>query len=124
MKKQLLITTLCVVLTGCATAGIEIRTVEVPKPIPFIPAPPEVPKQPPNGFLVDKLTDQDLNDPGKVAQSYKYDMLWLREINEIYIQILELYKSGSQDLEKTKILIDQLYQKMQEQVKKQNETNK
>jgi len=122
--KYVSIAACALMLVGCGTTITEVRTVEVPKPIPFCPAPPAVSSVPPNGFLVDKLTDDDIKDPGKIAQSYKYDMLFLREMISVYQQIIDQYQSTSQDFEKTNQLINELYSKMNAELARQNEAAK
>lgn len=124
MKKLFLVSIFSGLLVGCQTTTPEIKTIHVPKPFPFCPAPPQVPSEPSTGFQVDKLTEADKQDPGKVAQAYKHDMLFLRRITDIYSEILSQYKLTSQNFEKTKKLIDELFSKMDEEVKQQNETAK
>ena len=95
MKKLILL----LLLTGCATTEQPIKTVYVDKPVYSCPAPPTVPQ---HVYEVDKLTDKDKTDPGKVAQAYKADMLYLRKMEPIYRGILKQYEDAHKAAEKKK----------------------
>lgn len=85
-------------LAGCGVTPV--KTVEVSKPIPYCPAPPEVVKC---TFYVDQLTSADLTDPGKVAQAYKLDMTCLRANDLTLRKIIAAYQDISvkaEDVEK------------------------
>lgn len=101
---------LSLALTGCATKVVvqkEIVTVE--RPVPFVPPPPVVPKY---DSQVEKLTDADVADPGKVVQAYKYDITALRGSVAIYESILDQYKASSQNFDQINIQIKQLFDQL------------
>lgn len=98
---------LALFLVGCGTnTVIKKEIVTVDKPIPYVPKPPVVPTF---DSLVDKLTDEDIKDPGKVGQAYKYDMMFLRKTNDIMRQILQQYSSSSLDFDKINEEITKIY---------------
>lgn len=98
---------LALFLVGCGTnTVIKKEIVTVDKPIPYVPKPPVVPTF---DSLVDKLTDEDIKDPGKVGQAYKYDMMFLRKTNDIMRQILQQYNSSSLDFDKINEEITKIY---------------
>lgn len=100
--------TLLLLLVGCSTpkvATIKTEVQYVDKPIFICPAPPLVPT---TQLLVDNLTDDDINDPGKVGQAYKHDMLYLRQTNEILRKIIEQYAATSTNFEQVRAEIDKL----------------
>lgn len=121
MKNVFIVIITSIIIAGCQTTPSKITTIHVPKPFPFCPTPPQVPNEPPAGFLVDKLTENDVRDPGKVAQAYKHDMVFLRHVIKIYSEILSQYKTTSQDFEKIKKTIDDLFLKLDEEVKQYND---
>jgi hypothetical protein len=106
MKTLITLALCCAALAGCATTEPVVRTVTVDKPIPFCPTPPNVPTV---EYKVDALTMDDLKDPGKVGQAYKYDMLALRQQLRIYQQILSEYAKASQNFDAVKAEIDKAY---------------
>jgi hypothetical protein len=96
-------------LSGCFHHAVVREPVNVEVPIPFCPAPPAVVKC---DFLVDKLTDADINDPGKVGQAYKADMVCLRGAYDVHNQILDQYTKTSQSFEEVQKRIRELADKM------------
>ena len=105
---KLLCLLMCVVaLTGCEPKHTVVKkeVVTVDRPVAFIPPPPKVPE-----FVsqVDKLTDVDIADPGKVGQAYKYDMFVLRSLVNVYRTILNQYESSSQDFDENNKRISQM----------------
>jgi hypothetical protein len=71
--KLTLVSLLIVSLSGCTLLPTKI--VYVDKPIPYCPAPAEVPAC---TNYVDQLQPSDITEPGKVAQAYKLDMTCYR----------------------------------------------
>lgn len=97
---------ICLALAGCGSqVVIKKEVVTVDRPVAFVPVPPFVPKF---DSQVDKLTDADITDPGKIGQAYKYDMFALRSLNKIYESILDQYKKSSQDFDKINEQVKQL----------------
>lgn len=98
-----------VVLSGCQSMAIQKEVVTVDRPVAFVPKPPDVP-----AFQseVDKLTDADIDDPGKIGMAYKYDMVNLRARDKIFQAILEQYRVSSANFDKInddiKKLIEQI----------------
>ena len=83
--------------------------VVVDKPFPACPKPPVVPEY---DLWVDKLTDLDLTDPGKVGQAYKHDMIYLRQRLVMDNQILLQYEKTSQQYDEAKKQIDTAFEKL------------
>lgn len=107
MKTTLVVTCL-IFLAGCSTTPvIKTEIVKVNVPVPFIPAPPEVPTI---SYAVDALTPADAKTPGKVGQAYVHDMTFLRERIKIDDMILLQYKNGSADFTAIERKIQELYQ--------------
>lgn len=107
IKTILVIIALALSLVGCfETLPAKKEIVIVEKPVPFIPKPPEVPK-----FTseVDKLTAEDIKDPGKVGQAYKHDMTALRKLQVIYELILDQYRQSSENFDQINMEIDKLF---------------
>jgi hypothetical protein len=106
MKKLLAIVAI-LALMGCETFPVKkTEIVTVDKPIAFIPPPPIVPTY---ESQVDKLTDADIKDPGKIAQAYKYDIVALRGLVKIYQGILDQYRASSINFDEINKEIDKLF---------------
>lgn len=98
---------IALILTGCANkVVVQKEIVTVDRPVPFVPPPPTVPKI---DSQVEKLTDADISDPGKVAQAYKYDITALRGLVSIHEAILQQYKASSQNFDQVNAQIKQLF---------------
>ena len=98
-------------LSGCAaTTQYVIKTVPVDKPILVCPAPPSLENY---EFEVNNLKPEDAKDPGKVAQAYKADMLYLRKMESVYKDIIKKYEEASKDAEKARQEIDKIFQNNQ-----------
>lgn len=107
MKTLLTVCCAAAFITGCACdPTIKTEVVTVNKPLPFIPAPPAVPKI---EYEVDKLAPSDSTLPGKVGQAYVHDMTFLRKRIEIDDMIFEQYRQGSVDLKALEQKIQELY---------------
>lgn len=105
--KKLFCLLIVTILVGCAsTPTPEVRIVTVDKPIPMCPIPPTIPTI---EYEVDKLTNLDKVDPGKVGQAYKYDMLYLRNAVRLYQMILDEYKKTSGNFDQVKLEIDKVF---------------
>ena len=100
-------------LSGCSVFGPKVqpiapKIVEVDKPVPYIPAPPD---QFNNlkaiQLLTPKLTTQ--SDAGTVAEYYKADVYTLKQLRAIYEEILNQYQQGAIDNAKAKEKIDALF---------------
>lgn len=111
MIKYLVTLLLLAFLAGCQTLPAKKEIVYVDKPVAFVPKPPVVPKF---QSEVDKLVPADINDPGKVGQAYKHDIVMLRSLQAIYEMILEQYRASSQNFEKINGEIDSLIKKINE----------
>ena len=92
-------------LAGCANPFVKPEVVPVQTPVAYIPVPPLVPKI---EYQVDKLTEQDKKNPGKVSQAYVYDMTYLRSVVEIYEDILDAYRNSSQDFTETQKRLNEI----------------
>lgn len=120
--KVLLVLFATLALTGCASkVVVQKEIVTVDRPVPFVPPPPQVPKI---DSQVEKLTDADIADPGKVVQAYKYDITALRGLVAIYQSILQQYAASSQNFDQVNLQIKQLFDQInkveQEAVQKQS----
>lgn len=107
--KTLLLLPIIIGISGCFHTAVVREPVPVEVPIPFCPAPP---KGIQCEFLVDKLTAEDVTDPGKVGQAYKADMLCLRGAYDVHTLILEQYGKTSQSFEEAQKRIKALSEKM------------
>lgn len=106
MKKLLVAAMVALALSGCAfNEPPKQQIIYVNKPVPYIPPPPVVPKF---ESQVDKLTDDDAKDPGKVGQAYKYDVIALRKLVSIYDAILAQYQASSASFDAVNAEIDKL----------------
>ena len=76
---------------GCASGRTKIEQVQVP--VLVCPAPPIV-KRP--DLEIYKLTEQDLNDPGKVAQAVKITLVQLQSYSILLETIIRTYKNTSE----------------------------
>jgi len=108
--KYLLAAIFALTLAGCQTTPVvKTEIVTVDRPVAFVPKPPDVPKL---DSQVDKLTDADLADPGKIGMAYKYDMMFLRSIVPVYEAILNQYRQSSANFDKInadiKTMVDQI----------------
>jgi hypothetical protein len=91
---------IALLLTGCATTSpTVIQPVTVNKPVLSCPPPPDLPVF---TSLVDKLTEQDIANPGTIGQAYVKDMVLLRHLIRQYQQILQEYKQISTILDEQK----------------------
>lgn len=81
-------------LTACSTNPLvpETKIVTVKVPIPFCPAPPDIPEC---IKYTDALTLADLTDPGKVVQLTKLELACLRAEALSLRQTLKSYKDVS-----------------------------
>lgn len=92
--KHLIGIALMVGIVGCAgtTPVVSKSVITVDKPIPFCPAPPDIPLCP---RYVDALSSADATTPGKVVQFINIDLTCLR-INEMrYREVLSNYRDLS-----------------------------
>lgn len=96
---------LLALLTGCGQPFVKPDVVEVKVPVAYIPVPPDVPKI---DYQVDKLTEQDKKNPGKVVQAYVYDMKYLRAVVEMYEEILDTYRQSSGDFKEIQKKLDMI----------------
>lgn len=111
MNKSLIACIVAIMLAGCGTQ--QIKVVPVDKPIPVIPIPPEVPVC---ERKVDKLTEADATNYGKVGEAYKYDMTCERATNNMLRQIVKAYKDAATA---TKPVLDEInaaFNKMQHDI--------
>ena len=108
MNKFVLAFLTITILSGCDTI-IKQVPVAVDKPYPACPKPPELPVY---DLWVDNLTSADLNDPGKVGQAYKHDMMYLRQRIRDDQMVLDQYTQTSQQFEEVKKHIDDAYSKI------------
>lgn len=100
-----ILTIMMIFLTmGCSVRPVEIVTID--KPIPVCPVPPPVPEY---EYWVDDLTSNDFNDPGKVGQAYKHDMIYLRKRVEIDNMILEQYRTVSENYDEAEKTINNAF---------------
>jgi len=86
------ITIVALILCGCQTMVQKEKIVYVDKPIPYCPAPPDVPPCPNYRSL---LTLDDLKDPGKVAVAYNIDVVCYDTNDKTFRDILSKYKTIS-----------------------------
>lgn len=108
MKNIFIFIVLAITLSACGTNPPRpgpVQIVTVDKGVPSCPAPPTVPKY---DFLVDKLAPVDASAPGKVAQSYVYDMTLARSLLRIQQMIIDEYAKVHQDFSKVQTEIDKL----------------
>lgn len=94
-------------LVGCADTQYVVKTQIVDKPVLVCPAPPTIE---PIEFQVSKLTAEDAKDPGKVAQAYKADMLYLRRMEGVYNDIIKTYKEAAEAAAKARESVDKIFQ--------------
>lgn len=92
-------------LVGCQHSQPTYEIKYVDRPVPYAPQPPQVPAF---ESQVDKLTDGDAADPGKVGQAYKYDMAVLRALIAIHVSILEQYQRSAYDFATARRLIEKI----------------
>jgi hypothetical protein len=78
-------------LGGCSTGQTKIDEVQVP--ILVCPMPPKVSRP---ELEIYKLSEKDLNDPGKVAQAIKVTLVQLQSYSIILETIIETYKNTSE----------------------------
>lgn len=104
MKKALIVLVLL-----CCGCSLQKDVIVVDKPFPACPKPPETASY---DLWVDQLTDADINDPGKVGQAYKHDMLYLRQRIIVDQQILDQYNKTSVNYDQTKQQIDKAYESL------------
>lgn len=104
--KKLIIAMALSMSFGCS---MQKEMVPVDKPFPACPKPPVTATY---DMWVDQLTDADLNDPGKVGQAYKHDMIYLRKRIAIDQQILEQYDKTSTNYDQAKQQIDKAYESL------------
>lgn len=101
-------------LAGCpGTTQYVVKTVEVDKPILVCPAPPKLEDY---EFQVNKLTPEDIKDPGKVAQRYKADMYYLRRMEGVYKDIIDRYNKAREDARKAREQVDKIFKNNQQGV--------
>jgi hypothetical protein len=108
--KTLIITILFASLFGCASAPEHVVTKPVAVPLVVCPAPPivEAPR-----LMIDELTDQDSQNPDKIAKAYKGSVIQLKAYAEQLAKIVEQYgKTSQQYLELRKQLL-QKYPELQ-----------
>lgn len=77
------------VLTACA-GQTKIEQVQVP--VLVCPKPPEVARP---DLEIYKLTKEDMNDPGKVAQAVKITLVQLQSYGILLETVIETYKNTS-----------------------------
>lgn len=106
MRNLAIILCLTLALVGCQTLPGKDVIVNNDKVVAVVPKPPAVPTF---DSQVDKLTDADVKDPGKVGVAYKYDMTALRGLILIYRQIIDQYSSSSVNFDAVNTQINQLY---------------
>lgn len=112
MKCYVLFATV-LLLTGCGPEYIvKKEIVTVNKPVPYCPAPPDIPEY---VFQVDLLTSADLNDPGKVGQAYKADMIVLRHNDRSLRAALKAYESINTSFTSVQQQIDQIFSTINQQ---------
>lgn len=104
--KYIAIVLASLLFVGCGSTIVKTEIVTVDKPVPYVPKPPVVP---PFVSKVDQLTNDDVKDPGKVGQAYKYDMTALRQLLSIYVLIIAQYDSSSQNFDEINAQIDKIY---------------
>lgn len=94
---------------GCTQTIIKKEIVTVDKPVPFVPAPPNVPQF---QSQIDQLKPEDIADPGKIGMAYKYDITMLRSLVKIYQDILAQYKDSSVNFDKINEEITKMYEQI------------
>jgi hypothetical protein len=120
MKNMFLIMVL-MALSACASNSLNTKkdVVLVDKPLPYCPAPPQVNEC---VSMVDALTPADANDPGKVAQAYKYDMMCYRSSNKTLRQVLQQYENVSKNNSAIELLYKNLKQHYDEVLNSTSQT--
>lgn len=96
-----------ILLSGCSTlmpTKTEIK--EVKTPVLVCPEPPAISK--PN-LLIDQLTEEDKNDPGKVAQFYKGTVKQLTEYVKELEAIIEQYDKTSKKYDELRRIVDEQF---------------
>lgn len=91
MNKLILIT-IIIFISACSNLQKnekESDIVYVDVPVVSCPNPPDIPLF---ESEVDKLSEADINDPGKVGVAYKRDMLMLRHLYKTHVEILNKYR--------------------------------
>lgn len=108
-------------LAGCAgQMQYAVKTVIVDKPVLVCPAPPQLDNY---DFEVSKLKPEDAKDPGKVAQAYKADMLYLRRMEGVYKDIIKKYSDAADEAAKARAEVDKIFQNNQEAIKNAQPTS-
>ena len=88
---KLVLVAIILSLTACGGWRTKIDQVQVP--VLVCPKPPEI-KRP--ELEIYKLTDEDMNDPGKVAQAVKITLVQLQSYGILLETVLETYKNTSE----------------------------
>jgi hypothetical protein len=107
MKKILL--SLCLFLVACQPTTkyiVKPEIVYVDRPVYVSPPPPEVKKP---DLYISKLTDGDVNDPGKVVLYWHADIEQLLSLISIYESILDQYKKANVNTQNLQKEVDEIY---------------
>lgn len=86
------IITIGCLLVGCNMVKPQPEIITIEKPVISCPAPNQVP---PVDLAIYQLTNDDVNDPGKVVQAYKATIIQLNSQIDQYRKALQFYEDVS-----------------------------